>query len=178
MRFYQHIGYYCVFGAVILMFIGCAGTSTKITTDIEAGKNSEGIEEMDESFDPFTLGDYDLNVQDIKQEETDDLNYSFLAAAETDTTSLPTEVSGYRVQIFTGTDQEVVNAVRRDAILRFEENVYLIFDNPNYKVRVGDCLSRFEADDLQIKAEQKGYLDAWVVRTNITVKKSEKTEQQ
>ena len=173
MKIRQHV---CLLGAVIMTFGGCAGTSKVANVKTSTQTKSNLPAGMDESFDPLTLGDYDLDVRKSKDEEND-IDFSFLAEANIDTASLPAEAAGYRVQIFSSTDQDEANAVRRDAILRFDENVYLIFDNPYYKVRVGDCLSRYKAEALQIEAEKKEYLDAWVVRTKITLRKTETTGQ-
>ena len=177
MKLWQRISFYCVICTAIVNFVGCAGTSKVTKPEPQMQKKSELPVGMNESFDPLTLGDYDLDVNEVQKEEKGELDFSFLAATSIDTASLPAEAPGYRVQIFASTDQEEANAVRRDAILRFNDNVYMIFDNPYYKVRVGDCLSRYQADDLQIKAEKKGYLDAWIVRTKVAVRKSEKTGQ-
>jgi hypothetical protein len=177
MRQWQYKGLRFIFGTAMMTFVGCAGTSKDIQTGSHSQRNSDVSVEMNESFDPFEMGDYDFDVQQVHQEEQGELDFSFMAATDTDTASLPTEALGYRVQIFASTDQEEAKTVRRDAILRFDESVYLIFANPYYKVRVGDCLSRYVAENLQIIAEKKGYPDAWIVRTKIAVKKSEKTEQ-
>jgi len=176
MKHRQYVIYFCLFWALLLTFIGCAGTSKGINADSDNQERIENPVGMDESFDPFSLGDYDLDVKRAQQDDKGELDFSFLAATEADTASLPSEAPGYRVQIFASTDQEEANAVRRDAILRFEGDVYIVFDNPYYKVRIGNCLSRFEADDLQSEAEKKGYLDAWVVRTKVTVKTAKKEQ--
>ena len=75
--------------------------------------------------------------------------------------------TGYRVQLISTRDGEEARAVKRDAVLSFEENVYVAFDNPYYKVRIGDCNSRFAAEILQEKAVEKGFVEAWVVRTQV-----------
>ncbi|MBC7188524.1 MAG: SPOR domain-containing protein [Calditrichaeota bacterium] len=79
----------------------------------------------------------------------------------------PSLLPGYRVQIISTPFEEVAREVRKEALLKFEEPVYMVFDAPYYKVRVGDCLSRFEAEELQQKAIEKGFGQAWVVRTMV-----------
>ena len=177
MRCWQYNSLRFIGGAAMITLVACAGTSNDLNTKSHTQKSSDVPVEMNESFDPFELGDYDLDVQQVQRESQEELDFSFMAATDADTASLPTEVPGYRVQIFASTDQEEAKTVRRDAILRFDESVYLIFNNPYYKVRIGDCLSRYVAENLQMDAEKKGYLDAWIVRTKVTVKKSEEIEQ-
>ncbi|MDZ7296167.1 MAG: SPOR domain-containing protein, partial [candidate division KSB1 bacterium] len=85
-----------------------------------------------------------------------------------DTVAQPSSVLGYRVQIVSTPFEEVAREVRKEALLKFEEPVYMVFDAPYYKVRVGDCISRFEAEELQQKAMEKGFGQAWVVRTLVS----------
>ena len=77
------------------------------------------------------------------------------------------EMPGFRVQIFVTKEEFDARQVEEDALLQFEERVYLTFDSPNYKIRVGDCKTRSEANDLRQIALQRGYPDAWVVRCKI-----------
>jgi len=72
-------------------------------------------------------------------------------------------ISGYRVQLIETDDREAALDARNLALLRFAENVYLIFEPPLYKVRVGDFSSRDKAQRLQDEAIQKGFKRAWVV---------------
>ena len=71
--------------------------------------------------------------------------------------------------------------VQRDAIIRFiNEDVYMDYHAPYYKVRIGNCLTRYEAEQLQQLAIQKGFADAWVVRTKVkpNVQKDESQQQE
>lgn len=48
-----------------------------------------------------------------------------------------------------------------------DQKVYIIFELPNYKLRVGDFINRKEAENIQKKIVQLGYRTAWVVPTLI-----------
>ncbi|NOZ57631.1 MAG: SPOR domain-containing protein, partial [Calditrichaeota bacterium] len=77
-------------------------------------------------------------------------------------------VLGYRVQICATPDEQEARSYLHEAILKFpDQGVYLTFDSPYYKVRVGDCKSRFEAEELQKLVQKNGFPDAWVVRTKV-----------
>jgi len=80
------------------------------------------------------------------------------------------ERQGYRIQIFSTSDNSVAKEVEQQASIEFSESVYVTYDPPYYKVRVGDCLEREKADNLRRKAVSIGYRDAWVVRDKIKVK--------
>ena len=88
---------------------------------------------------------------------------------EEDTTQTYTmaKVPGYQVQIAALSNQEESMEIRRSAMLKFTEDVYLIFDSPYYKVRVGNCITRNQAEDLQRKAVRLGFPDAWIIRTTV-----------
>jgi len=74
---------------------------------------------------------------------------------------------GFRIQLVATRDEQEARQARMDALLNFSRRVYLIYDNPYYKLRLGDCLSRADADSLQQLAIEKGFVSAWVVRTMV-----------
>ena len=47
------------------------------------------------------------------------------------------------------------------------KKIYIIFELPNYKLRVGNFLNRKEAESFQKKIVRLGYRTAWVVPTMI-----------
>ncbi|HID10684.1 MAG TPA: SPOR domain-containing protein [Candidatus Latescibacteria bacterium] len=79
------------------------------------------------------------------------------------------EVLGWQVQIFATTDYERASAVREEAKTLFGVPVYLRFEPPYYKVRVGECRTRAEAEALRKQAIRLGYTSAFPVRTRIEV---------
>ena len=48
-----------------------------------------------------------------------------------------------------------------------EDSVYVVYDPPVYKVRVGDYTSRLEASRKLSTFIDKGYPDAWIVADRI-----------
>ncbi len=76
-------------------------------------------------------------------------------------------VEGYRVQLLATREEEVARRARADARTYFPENSYLLFDNPYYKLRLGDCLTRTAADSLQQRAMSKGFPGSWIVRSQV-----------
>ncbi|MBN2379826.1 SPOR domain-containing protein [candidate division WOR-3 bacterium] len=77
-------------------------------------------------------------------------------------------VSGYRVQIFASSTNEGANKVASEARFKFTESVYVEYDAPYYKVRVGDYKNRSDAEILREKARNVGYSDAWIVQTEVS----------
>lgn len=57
-----------------------------------------------------------------------------------------TKLPGYRVQIYFGNQRTKANDTKEDFMKKYpDEEVYLIYQQPNYKVRVGDFKTRLEA---------------------------------
>lgn len=54
----------------------------------------------------------------------------------------------------------------------FDQLVYLDYEIPYYKVRVGDFISRELAEEYQMKAKAAGYPSCWVVVVNVGVKEA------
>ncbi|MBL7964222.1 MAG: SPOR domain-containing protein [Flavobacteriales bacterium] len=74
---------------------------------------------------------------------------------------------GYRVQVFLGSDRKQGEEVRRSFLLKHPDvPAYLVYQAPNFKVRVGDLRDRIEAERLrqQLKTEFPG---AYVVPDEI-----------
>ncbi len=72
---------------------------------------------------------------------------------------------GWRVQISAFSNLVDADARARAARSRFTEPVYVEYEPPFYKVRVGDFLTRAEAESMATRARAEGYEGAWVVET-------------
>jgi len=154
---------------VLIIFIfGCSGSKKLMTESKESPADEKNTGIINEFFDPLILDEEDLKIKktisvESKSDQMDDvLSQSAIDQQRSES------VTGFRVQICAVSDEEGARQIHRDAILKFlDEEVYLIYDSPYYKVRVGNCLTRYEADKLQQLAIEKGFDDAWVVRTKI-----------
>jgi len=130
------------------------------------------------SFDPLSLGD-ELTPKELAkllEKAGVDEKGIFTEPASEDTTEEKhfRKVLGWRVQIFATTDYERASAVREEAESLFRVPVYLKFEAPYYKVRVGECRTRTEAEALRRRAVKLGYTSAFPVRTRIKVPTEER----
>jgi len=146
-----------------LLLAGCSGSKsvTKKTTQSDAN--------YDESFDPMTLNDNDIEfpsiVKNIKQ-SIDTLT------SVNNTTDSQKEVNGFRVQIIATQNLEKATLLEEEAKNQFAmsgHKTYLVFEAPLYKIRLGDFTTRNQADELKIQALRYGYREAFIVRTKIMV---------
>jgi hypothetical protein len=82
-----------------------------------------------------------------------------------DTTAVVTE--GYRVQVLATHSAQKADSLRSLLEEKIHDPVYVVFETPNYKVRVGDYLSRSQAEAQQAKLVKLGYPNAWILRSRI-----------
>ena len=125
---------------------------------------------LDESFDVLSLGVEQLPLpeQPVPSGGRDTSFVSAVESTRVDTSAAEEMVPGYRVQVCATPDEATARAYYHDALMKFlDQGVYLRFDSPYYKVRIGDCKSRFEAEELQKRVQKAGFPDAWVVRTRV-----------
>lgn len=89
-------------------------------------------------------------------------------ASSEEVTKLSGPVYGYRVQILAASIKENAERFAAEAQARFpDQRVYVEFIPPYYKVRIGDFLTREEAEAFKAKARSLGYFDAFIVETQI-----------
>jgi hypothetical protein len=78
----------------------------------------------------------------------------------------------YRVQLLTSTLYGEARHAMTIAREIFDRPVYLDYEVPYFKVRVGSFATREEAEDYQQRARTAGYPEAWVVIVNVGVKRT------
>ncbi len=76
----------------------------------------------------------------------------------------------YRVQIFTSKLFGEARQAARIAEEIFDRPVFVDYEVPYFKVRVGSFSSRGRADTYRQKVRAVGYTNAWVVMVNVNVK--------
>ena len=76
-------------------------------------------------------------------------------------------IKGYRVQIVISQNEQELQDIKIEIEKSINEQIYIIFELPNYKLRVGNFVNRKEAESFQKKIVRLGYRTAWVVPTMI-----------
>jgi hypothetical protein len=62
------------------------------------------------------------------------------------------QYKGYRVQIMSSSNRDDAFKMKADLLSKFpEEKSYIIFQSPNFKVRIGNCLKKDDAEKLRTK---------------------------
>ncbi len=76
-------------------------------------------------------------------------------------------VKGYRVQVMISENQEDLIEVKDNLEKFIKEKIYIQFELPNYKLRVGNFSSRKKAELYRNKIARLGYRSSWVIPTLI-----------
>ena len=74
---------------------------------------------------------------------------------------------GYRVQVLATRYFERADSLAVIMKNTVSDSVYVDFEAPNYKVRIGDFIDRDSAELLQQELVQMGYNSAWILRARI-----------
>jgi hypothetical protein len=82
-----------------------------------------------------------------------------------DTAAAPAEyVQGFRIQVYASSNYQIANSTKAQMIPVFpRDSIYVIYDPPVYKVRLGDFLTKMESTLKLEDAVKNGYKGAWVV---------------
>ncbi|MDF1544503.1 MAG: SPOR domain-containing protein [bacterium] len=98
-------------------------------------------------------------------------------SALSDIVGLPNEIDSvnsqsYRIQIFTGKVYGEAQKELRIAEEIFDRPVFVDYEVPNFKVRVGNFADRDEAEEYQQRVKAAGYSTAWVVMVTVNIQQA------
>ena len=126
--------------------------------------------ELDESFDPLDLYEPSLPILDgsmIHEIITDIKEPSAVDRVDRDSARV-VEKMGWKVQLYSSTDFYQADTLFFKAIDDFiDQAVVKEFNSPYYKIRVGNCTTREQAEELLDRAIDLRYRDAWIIRTPV-----------
>lgn len=154
------------------LIAGCAASKKSIPQDQKNGAKGT----YDESFDPLSLKDDDIVIGE-KQAPGKDLKNEIREEDTEPPEDIPlTESDGFRVQLLATKSYESATLAQQKAADQFgtmDHEAYIIFNAPQYKVRVGDVITRSQAEDIRDIARDYGYKGAFIVRSKVLVKQKE-----
>lgn len=79
------------------------------------------------------------------------------------------EKPGFRVQVYAGKDRDEAQRIRGMCLnMKFDDQAYLHYDRPNYRVKVGDFLTREDARELY-RLLKKRFPEAIIVPDIVTI---------
>ena len=130
--------FFIVLPAIALLLSGC-GSSEQVQKEsaspAEEKEQRVLLSQWERSFNP---SDYDDEIAEIQKQHV--LEQQKAAGQQHDSVVVESEFSqGYRIQIFASGSIDEANAMRMTAAQHItDDSLYVVFDPPVYKVRVGD----------------------------------------
>lgn len=150
--------------------IGCsASTGSRYEKKTETSKESnvESKTEIKEDFDitPYQT-EIDIEAPPITTDKLpSDVWYGYDVSTDNEERKIVGTGEGFRVQVLSTDDIEEANRVRAEIYEKTKrKEVYIVFEPPFYKVKVGDFTSKPDADNLRFKLNQLGYTESKVVQ--------------
>lgn len=117
-------------------------------------------------FSFFCLTSVNLKAQNYSLKTQDSL-VQVLANRHLAISQAKRTMPGYRIQIYFGNDRTKANEVKTDFLQLFPNTgTYLIYQQPNFKIRVGDFKSRLDAMKF-FKEIQSLYSTAFIVKDEV-----------
>ena len=123
--------------------------------------------------------DFDEEVEIVQKAHAQSSGFIPLNIPSDSTVVVEEATQGFRVQIFASSSIDEANAaktVAEEKVLR--DSIYIVYDPPVYKVRVGDYATRFEANQHLTRLVNIGYPDAWVVADRIVLRRNVRVEKE
>lgn len=76
-------------------------------------------------------------------------------------------IEGFRVQILATKQLAKAEKLQKDLSSILNQKIYIVFEAPNYKVRVGNFIDRNKAENFRKNIVKEGYQSSWIIRTRI-----------
>lgn len=132
-----------------ILILSCAPSG-----DMTRSEREEDFTKYEKSFNPADYDD-EIRVEEKKKEKVE------LKPKEKTEQEI---VHGFRIQIAMTKEISEANTIKSELTDLFpEQNVYVIFESPYYKIRLGNFPDRDSANKILSKIIDKGYKSAWVV---------------
>lgn len=163
---------------IYILLISCTGVKETVAPRMESEESSDTEKQekvrFDESFDPLTLNDDTWVIEKKSHLHKNQM----VTSGETDEREAGHKkemkeqiVFGFRVQLYSTTDYYMALGVRDEAGAKLLDDIYVDYEQPYYKVRAGNFTMRENAEEIKNIAKSLGYTDAWVIQTNVLLKK-------
>ena len=128
---------------------------------------------LSESEATFNPSEYDREIELRLHTRSEEQKPQAPLEIPKDSMSIQEEViQGYRIQIFASSNMDEAMEMKNLAVEKCAgDSVYIVFDAPVYKVRIGDFVNRYEANLRLPEFIEKGFRDPWIVPDQIVQRK-------
>jgi hypothetical protein len=155
--------------SIFVLGTGCSSSrdfsQSPVTTEKMAPLN-----DYEKTFNPIP---YSKDIAIVIEKNATQNQQGIFTPPSQDTVEAQEEiVQGFRIQLFSSSDFEDASQFKISLQDRsVSDSVYIVFDPPVYKVRVGDYSTRYEANQRLLYYIDLGYRDAWVVPDRVSQRK-------
>ncbi len=165
-----------IVAATIIALTVLACSSSQRTSDVSPRPQQQPdlprkapLKDFEVTFRP---SDYDEDVAAVEKRTTGQPARPDSTAGR-DSVYVEEEMTqGFRVQIFASQRIDEATLAKQTATqMIVADSIYVVYDAPVYKVRVGDYATRLDANRSLAAIIQKGYPDAWVITDKIIRRK-------
>ena len=154
--------------SALILLVGCGGGGKKPPNIDVAGTPWEVSAESPLGSDAVILSADSLGALPADTLAVKTIDSTAIPPSPRGTIQVPDPkdfTEGWRVQLSANSTLADADGRARGARAKFTEPVYVEYEPPFYKVRVGDFLTRAEAESMATRARAEGYEGAWVVET-------------
>jgi hypothetical protein len=159
---------------LVLLTAGCTSSRSFIRDEEpkqETPKEDKhSLAEYEATLNPT---DYDQEVEVVEKAHVEEKKQQSPLEIPKDSLVVEEEVvQGFRIQVFSSSGVDEATLMKDVVTGKFiSDSVYMVYDAPVYKVRVGDFVNRYEASQRLPEFTEKGYRDAWIVPDRIIHRK-------
>jgi hypothetical protein len=159
---------------LVLLTAGCTSSRPFIRDEEpkqETPKEDKhSLAEYEATLNP---ADYDQEVEVVEKSHVEEKKQQSPLEIPKDSLAVEEEVvQGFRIQVFSSSGVDEATLMKDVVTKKFiGDSVYVVYDAPVYKVRVGDFVNRYEANQRLPEFTEKGYRDAWIVPDRIVHRK-------
>jgi hypothetical protein len=159
---------------LVLLTAGCT-SSRPFIRDEEPKQETpkEGKRSLAEYEATLNPADYDQEVEVVEKAHVEEKKQQAPLEIPKDSFVVEEEVvQGFRIQVFSSSGVDEATRMKEVVTEKFiGDSVYVVYDAPVYKIRVGDFVNRYEANQRLPEFTEKGYRDAWIVPDRIVQRK-------
>jgi hypothetical protein len=157
----------------LLLMIGCSPSKPvrveKPKQEPPPKEKKLPLSEYEVTLNPV---DFDQEVEIVQKAHTEEKKQIQLDIPKDSTIVQQQIVQGFRIQVLSSSSFDEANLVKSILMEKFSsDSVYVVYDAPVYKVRTGDFINRYEANQRLPEFIEKGYRDAWIVPDQVVQRK-------
>ena len=152
---------------LLSIFLFSCSSSRKTVKEETSDKETT---KFDESFDPLKLNDEKIEFNKESKKSNGNQGIFPIEDNQNIQNEENKQIDGFRVQLFATKDIESATIAKKEAEFVFigdSLNIYIEFDSPYYKLRIGDFKERDDAEAFREIAREKGYPSSWIVKTKV-----------